>query len=271
MKGQKAFGGSRESEGDPLDLDIDTTYGSKNEAKVVVIPKDWDIAPDADDIYDDQVKELEKEKIKETLVQELTLEARLLARGRAKCQFLKTEALKAKSAKNPEKFEKLRREYRERAEGVNESITTIKQLKARLEAPKAKKGIRENRVPQAGADKAVEQLRAQLAETNLHNVKLAYANKLLQNGNLSAKQKRTVIMKLDEAKTQREAKLLYDGMSNALENRGIQEGADRKVIGSSSRSTRASSSVPTSAAPSLNEGVGFDLDRWAVMAGLTKK
>ena len=112
--------------------------------------------------------------------------------------------------------------------------------------------------------KAVGSLRGQLTEMNLFNAKLLYANKLMQNRNLSPKQQRAIVEALDGAKTLREAKLLYKSLTNSLgrtRSRSLKEGATRRTSGSSSRSTR-------SASPAQN---GVEVDRWAVLAGLSGK
>ena len=111
---------------------------------------------------------------------------------------------------------------------------------------------------------AVSQLKQQLVEMNLFNAKLLYANKLLQNKNLSVKQQRAIVEALDNAKTLREAKLLYRSLSESLSRRGqggkvVSESVNR-TLGSSSRSTRSGSPA--------NSGV--ETDRWAVLAGISK-
>jgi hypothetical protein len=110
----------------------------------------------------------------------------------------------------------------------------------------------------------VNVLKKQLVEMNLFNAKLLYANKLMQNKNLSVKQQRAIVEALDNAKTIREAKLLYKSLSESLTRRArgkkLNEGALR-TLGSSSRSTR--SAQPASS--------GVEVDRWAVLAGLNGK
>jgi len=112
--------------------------------------------------------------------------------------------------------------------------------------------------------RAAQSLKKQLVEMNLFNAKLLYANKLLQNKNLTVKQQRAIVEALDNAKTLREAKLLYKSLSGSLARRGrsgktLSESV-RRTLGSSSRSTR-------SAQPSSN---GVETDRWAVLAGIGK-
>jgi hypothetical protein len=124
----------------------------------------------------------------------------------------------------------------------------------------ARKAMREA----AEYKQAATKLKKQLVEMNLFNAKLLYANKLLQNKNLTVKQQRAIVEALDNAKTLREAKLLYKSLSESLARRGqsgktISESVNR-TLGSSSRSTRS--------AQPANSGV--ETDRWAVLAGIGK-
>jgi hypothetical protein len=110
--------------------------------------------------------------------------------------------------------------------------------------------------------KAAHALKAQLTEMNLFNAKLLYANKLMQNRNLTQKQQRAIVEALDNAKTLRESKLLYQSLTKSLNKvprKNLNEGSLR-TLGSSSKSTR-------SGAPANN---GAEVDRWATLAGLHK-
>jgi hypothetical protein len=111
--------------------------------------------------------------------------------------------------------------------------------------------------------KVAEELKGQLTEMNLFNAKLLYANKLMQNRDLSAKQQRAIVEALDNAKTLREAKLLYKSLTESL-NKGANKGAlsegRTRILGSSSKSARS--------AQPINEAGGTD--RWAVLAGIKK-
>lgn len=111
--------------------------------------------------------------------------------------------------------------------------------------------------------KVAEQLKTQLVEMNLFNAKLLYANKLMQNRDLSAKQQRAIVEALDNAKTLREAKLLYKSLTESLNkptNRGGLTESRTRVLGSSSQSARS--------AQPINEAGGND--RWALLAGIKK-
>lgn len=152
-------------------------------------------------------------------------------------------------------------------ETVTES-RIARRVRMRRAAMSRRGGRRRNNVNESVAVRkyqgTVNELKKQLVEMNLFNAKLLYANKLMQNKNLSVKQQRAIVEALDNAKTIREAKLLYKSLSESLTRRArgkkLNEGALR-TLGSSSRSTR-------SAQPASN---GVEVDRWAVLAGLNGK
>ena len=112
------------------------------------------------------------------------------------------------------------------------------------------------------AEKTAHHLRRQLQEMNLFNAKLLFANKLMQNRELSTKQQRTIVEALDKATNIREAKLLYKSLSSSLhKSRGSLTESRTRLLASSSRSTRSGS-------PTNN---GSDTDRWALLAGIPNK
>lgn len=123
---------------------------------------------------------------------------------------------------------------------------------------------RERRRAQIAERKAAAAKR-ELRESNLFNAKLLYVNKLLQNHNLSKKQQRAIVEALDNAKTVREAKLLFTSLTESLQRRNTKGSARRlsegRIIGSgSSKSVRSGSPAKS----------GTELDRWQVLAGIKK-
>merc|ERR1712072_486511 len=66
--------------------------------------------------------------------------------------------------------------------------------------------------------KTLRGMKRQLSEMNLFNAKLLYANKLMQNRDLSMKQQRHIVESLDNAKTLGEAKILFESLSGSLTN-----------------------------------------------------
>jgi hypothetical protein len=133
-----------------------------------------------------------------------------------------------------------------------------------------RKTMRKNRMLESKVQEyqdAVRGMKTQLTEMNLFNAKLLYANKLMQNRELSLKQQRHIVESLDEASTLNEAKLLFESLSKSLmkpasKGRNLSESANRRTLGSSSRPVRSGSAKP------MNESVA--LDRWATLAGIKK-
>ena len=133
---------------------------------------------------------------------------------------------------------------------------------------KAAKVVRMNRMLESKLSqykKALRGMKSQLTEMNLFNAKLLYANKLMQNRDLTIKQQRHVVESLDEAKTLGEAKILFESLSKSLvsgpakRSSNLTESAVRRPM-SSSRSIRSGQAKP------MNESVA--LDRWATLAGI---
>ena len=111
--------------------------------------------------------------------------------------------------------------------------------------------------------------KAELKESNLFNAKLLMVTKLLQSHSLNNKQQRAIIEAMDNAKTQREAKLLFTSLNESLNKRKLNE--SRKTASKStlneSRNAYSSTSKRSGQAP---RGNAVELDRWAVLAGIKK-
>lgn len=202
----------------------------------------------------------------ESLKRRAAFESRLQERAKARAATLKKEAARAHARKDVRKESALKREYAQVAKRFNESLDRTKKItKLMAEAKQSQNGSRQNGSPARPAEsQAVKSLRNKLAETNLINAKLLFTNKLLQNESLTSRQKAQVIEQLDSAKTVREAKLVYESLARTLggTSKSVNENRDRKVIGSSSRATRPASTQ------TLNEG--YEAERWARLAGITK-
>ena len=130
---------------------------------------------------------------------------------------------------------------------------------------KAAKVVRMNRTLESKLSqykKALRGMKDQLTEMNLFNAKLLYANKLMQNRELSMKQQRHIVESLDNAKTLGEAKILFESLSKSIANptrkNNLAEGSVRRPLNSSSQ--------PVRSAQTLNESAA--LDRWATLAGI---
>ncbi len=195
----------------------------------------------------------------ESVERRLAFEQRLQGRAKKRAAALKKEA---RSTKSKSRRAALRKEYNTVACRFNESLARTKKYKKQLvEARKLRNESRSNSGSAQQADKAVQTLRKKLAAENLHNVKLTYANKVLQSESLTKRQKAQVIEKLDEARTPREAKLVYESVAGNRKS-SLKESRGRKVMGSASRATRPASTQ------TLNEG--FETERWSKLAGITK-
>ncbi len=152
--------------------------------------------------------------------------------------------------------------YTNFAKRYNESVKRFNKLSQDLAEASRPQSTRSNNVARPAASSGNStQLRNKLAETNLLNAKLMFTNKLLQSEALTARQKSQVIAQLDEAKTLREVKLVYESLAKTLAapRKPVTES---RVIGSSSQATRSASPQ------TLNEG--FEAERWAKLAGISK-
>jgi hypothetical protein len=142
---------------------------------------------------------------------------------------------------------------------VNESSLRIKKFQKQLNES-VSKAKRLNSVSRKARVEALT-LRKKLAESNLNNVKLAFANKVLQNTSLNRQQKAKVIRRLDECVSSNEAKKVYQVVANRIaqsKKQSVNEG-----VGSTS-----SRPVRKSGVSNLNEGTMIEAARWAKLAGL---
>jgi hypothetical protein len=212
-------------------------------------------------------------KTVESLKRRLAAEVNLQTEAKKKATQAKKKQVEAqKKAQQAKKMQekqqakkqakKMQEAYAFYATKFNESVARSNKLKGML-SEAARKGRTLNGAPARSAAEA-SNLRSKLAETNLFNAKLLFTNKLLQNESLTKRQKAEIIERLDEAKNEREVKLVYESLTKTLGSpKKLTESTERGVIGSSSRPARTAS-----ASNSLNEG--FEADRWARLAGIVK-
>lgn len=194
----------------------------------------------------------------ESVERRLAFEQRLRSRAKRRGTQLRKEA---RSTKSKSRLSTLKKEYMAVTKRFNESVSRTKKFQKQLvEAKKLQRGSRSNSNPNQLAGTAEKTLRKKLVAENLLNVKLTYANKVLQSESMTKRQKAQAIEKLDEARTPREAKLVYESVTG--NRRPLKEGRTQSVMGSSSRATRPASTQ------TLNEG--FETDRWSRLAGITK-
>lgn len=234
-------------EGD--EVDMDQAEDARDHSGDVAPPS---MGPGAKSNKQSRSPELTSESAKARIEFEKRLQERLSARSEA----LKVSGKKASVIKT---------ERAQLATRFAESVNRVKKFSKVLAEAATRKGATKNGGPTQPAEQLAESnLRNKLAESNLFNAKLVYTNKLLQSDVLSKKQKASIVEKLDEAKSIREVKLVYESLSKALagSSRPMNESANRQVVGSSSRTTR-------SAGAPINEG--YETNRWAKLAGIITK
>jgi hypothetical protein len=258
------FGGG-DDEGEPLDAEM----CDKTDA-IASLPLGEGDDPDDEKDGLDEMDEMGPPPVAESWtarrtagLQRLGYEKKLQERAKSRAALLKKEAARSTG----KRLAAIKSEYATVAKRFNESVARTHKV-TQLVAQATKK-LQESRYNSATARPAENQaenatLRKKLAETNLFNAKLLYTNKLLQNDQLSTRQKAQVIKQIDSAKTVREAKLVYESLSNTLAgtSRSVNENTDRAVLGSGSRATRPA------ATQTLNEG--HEAERWAKLAGIVK-
>jgi len=135
---------------------------------------------------------------------------------------------------------------------------------------KAAKVVRKNRMLESKLSqykKALRGMKGQLSEMNLFNAKLLYANKLMQNRDLTMKQQRHIVESLDEAKNMGEAKILFESLTKSLVSEKTAPHGSNLTESAIRRSTNSASASVKSAQP-LTESVA--LNRWATLAGIKK-
>jgi hypothetical protein len=252
--------------------DAEKSHGDRDDAQ----SQKQNRMPEADDDEKHQVQEARRR---------LAHEARIQTEAKKKAQAAKKqqkEAQKKAQQKQQEAQQKAKQKKQQDAQKAKqEAQKQAKQAKKMSEAyayyanifnesvrrtAKLQSVLAESRnevSPNGTSTRSTEEssmLRKKLAETNLYNTKLLYCNKLLQNESLTKRQKAEVIERLDEAKSEREVKLVYESLVKTLgrPTRSLSEGTQR-VLGSSSQATRPASTV-------LSES--YEADRWARLAGL---
>jgi hypothetical protein len=145
---------------------------------------------------------------------------------------------------------------------IEKMVAEIKKAKAKKEdkdddeKEKMKKELKE-------AYDALRLVKSELNEVNLFNAKLLYTNKIFRNKNLSESQKVKVLAAFDKAVSVKEAKLVYETLSEGLKttktpvNESLLRGAASKVSGIAPKK------------PILE--VNDQVNRWQLLAGIKKQ
>jgi Arc/MetJ family transcription regulator len=131
-------------------------------------------------------------------------------------------------------------------EGVEDYKKKLKEMEAKLEEAYA----------------AIETVKSDLNEVNLLNAKLLYTNKIFRAKNLTENQKVKVLAAFDKAATTKEAKLVYETLSEGLNEK--KSSVNESMIGGASK---VAGIAPTKK-PILE--VNDQFARWQTLAGLKK-
>lgn len=131
-------------------------------------------------------------------------------------------------------------------EGVEDYKKKVKEMEEKLEEAYA----------------ALETVKSDLNEVNLLNAKLLYTNKIFRAKNLTESQKVKVLAAFDKAATTKEAKLVYETLSEGLNEK--KTAVNESMIGGASK---VAGIAPTKK-PILE--VNDQFARWQTLAGLKK-
>jgi hypothetical protein len=147
---------------------------------------------------------------------------------------------------------------------IEEMVAEIKKAKAKKDAKKEDKDEEKEKMKKElkEAYDALRLVKSELNEVNLFNAKLLYTNKIFRNKNLSESQKVKVLAAFDKAVSVKEAKLVYETLSEGLKttkapvNESLLRGAASKVSGIAPKK------------PILE--VNNQVNRWQILAGIKK-
>jgi hypothetical protein len=131
-------------------------------------------------------------------------------------------------------------------EGVEDYKKKLKEMEAKLEEAYA----------------AIETVKTDLNEVNLLNAKLLYTNKIFRAKNLTESQKVKVLAAFDKAATTKEAKLVFETLSEGLNEK--KTSVNESMIGGASK---VAGIAPTKK-PILE--INNQFARWQTLAGLKK-
>ena len=94
------------------------------------------------------------------------------------------------------------------------------------------------------AIETINSLKAQLQEVNLLNAKLLYVNKVFKANNLTESQKVNVIAAFDKAETVKEAKLVFETVSENVVGKATKSSIKESKLGMASKATGTTASKP---------------------------
>jgi hypothetical protein len=145
---------------------------------------------------------------------------------------------------------------------TEDAIEYGKYLDSLEEAKKAKKEMDEMKKELDEAYSALATIKSELNEVNLFNAKLLYTNKIFKAKNLTESQKVKVLAAFDKAASVKEAKLVFETLSEGFKekkspvNESLLRGSASKVAGVAEKK------------PILE--VNDQFARWQTLAGIKK-
>ena len=144
--------------------------------------------------------------------------------------------------------------------GKEETVAEVKKMKDEVKKMKEAKDKAEKELKEAYD--ALETIKTELNEVNLFNAKLLYTNKIFKAKNLTESQKVKVLAAFDKAASVKEAKLVFETLSEGFNNK--KSTVNESLL-------RGSASKPAGVAerkPILE--VNDQFARWQTLAGIKK-
>ena len=183
----------------------------------------------------------------ETADTQLVQEAKIQKFAKARAKMIRLEAVAAKKRNDKKAYARCQAAYLAEGKKFSDSIKRVKQIKSQS-------------VSSISNTLSESRLSKKLAESNLDNAKLKYANKVLQT-QLTNEKKLKIVEQLDKATSPKDAALIYENAVCLLT--ATADSKQQGVTGSASRTTR-------SCAPSTKLNEGYEVTRWSRLAGIDK-
>jgi hypothetical protein len=163
---------------------------------------------------------------------------------------------------------------------VREAVRRQRQARARSQANfinESRRPLRRVSRPEShsGLRRQLQETKQKQADSNLLAAKLLYANRILMIEGLTTMQKKRITSALDDVRTLREARLMYNSLTKALrQKQGKLNEATHRPVGSASRVQKSGApSQRAAVTPSVQENNAamlhehIDLDLWKKHAG----
>ena len=257
---------AEEADIDALDIDIELEGGDEGEDEEA---EEEDAEADEEGEEEEEVEldlgeaDHDEGDHKNELVEVFEIDPRMLRR-----EIRRLRAIREQAEEEADQFgggeaelEVMEVDEEDLINALADELGTVADVESAPEATTGPVAERRRRRAERSVVRENRELKKQLDEMNLFNAKLLYVNKLIQNRNVSSKQQRAIVEALDNAKTVREAKLVYEGLTKSLNKKSLSEGT-RRVLGSSSKPTRSGGAT-------VNESA--QTSRWATLAGIKTK